>query len=306
MADQSASQPSVEETSVDDGKKIASDAATNAKGKTSQDDPELNELLNSALEDFEKVKLSGASDTAASSTTAPAPPGGAAGAKPQGAESDPNSAEFTEMFSEQFAAQFEQTMQSLMTNNPEVVQQFEKLAQAADSAGDSQEAQQNFVDTLSQTLMDMSHNAEGIQEETLEGEGQAEGQGEEFMPMMQEMMQTLLSKSVLYPSLKEIASKYPDYLAENEGKLEASDLDLYRRQYDLMNAICGVYEEEKGDDSAEVKTQRFEKLLDLMQKMQELGQPPKDIVGDMAPGLEFDENGMPKLPGMDSSQCRLM
>ncbi|XP_070182579.1 peroxisomal biogenesis factor 19-like [Littorina saxatilis] len=125
------------------------------------------------------------------------------------------------------------------------------------------------------------------------------------MPMMQELMQTLLSKNVLYPSLKEISGKYPAYMSENKSKLEASDLDLYQRQFELMTSICAVYEEEQASDMDSVKTQRFEKLLDLMQQMQELGQPPKDIVGEMAPGLEFDENGMPKIPGM-GSQCRLM
>ena len=38
----------------------------------------------------------------------------------------------------------------------------------------------------------------------------AEG-GAEFMPMMQGMMQTLLSKDVLYPSLKEIVDKVSEH-----------------------------------------------------------------------------------------------
>lgn len=32
-------------------------------------------------------------------------------------------------------------------------------------------------------------------------------------------------------------------------------------------------------------------------QMQDLGQPPKEIVGDMAPGLDFDADGVPKFPG---------
>lgn len=35
----------------------------------------------------------------------------------------------------------------------------------------------------------------------------AEGQAEDLMPMMQGLMQSLLSKDILYPSLKEISSK---------------------------------------------------------------------------------------------------
>ena len=48
MADQAASQPSAtEETSVDDGVKCAVEPAGEAAGKNSQDDVELNEILNS-------------------------------------------------------------------------------------------------------------------------------------------------------------------------------------------------------------------------------------------------------------------
>ncbi|XP_070203126.1 peroxisomal biogenesis factor 19-like [Littorina saxatilis] len=164
MADGADSQPSAtEETSVDDGLKHTAEEGTI---QSSQDDPELNELLNSALKDFDKVKLSEAQDIGASpnATSATAPSeAGAAGGKPQGEETDPMSADFSEVFSEQFASQFEETMAALMSQNPQVMQQFEKLSEAAESAGDSQEAQQTFMDTLSQTIVDMSHNADGIQ-----------------------------------------------------------------------------------------------------------------------------------------------
>jgi len=37
--------------------------------------------------------------------------------------------------------------------------------------------------------------------------------------------------------------------------------------------------------------------------MQDLGQPPKEIVGDVAPGLEFDADGVPKFP---TESCSIM
>ena len=61
--------------------------------------------------------------------------------------------------------------------------------------------------------------------------------------------------------------QYPAYLAENESKLEASEVELYRKQYDLMTSICSVYEEEQPSDTATIKSERFEKLLDLMQQV---------------------------------------
>ena len=48
-----------------------------------------------------------------------------------------------------------------------------------------------------------------------------------------------------------------------------------------MTRICSEFEEEQDDEPQDIKSQRFERIIDLMQQMQECGQPPKDIVGDM-------------------------
>lgn len=54
----------------------------------------------------------------------------------------------------------------------------------------------------------INQNPEGDEElsQAFSGMG-AEGPGDDFMPMMQGLMQTLLSKDILYPSLKEISAK---------------------------------------------------------------------------------------------------
>ncbi len=63
--------------------------------------------------------------------------------------------------------------------------------------------------------------------------------------------------------------------------ISASEHANYSKQYDLMSRICAEFESETEADSEEVKGQRFERVIDLMQQMQSCGQPPKDIVGDM-------------------------
>jgi peroxin-19 len=35
-----------------------------------------------------------------------------------------------------------------------------------------------------------------------------------------------------------------------------------------------------------------------MYDLQKFGQPPSDIIRELAPGLKFDENGMPIMPNM--------
>ena len=70
-------------------------------------------------------------------------------------------------------------------------------------------------------------------------------------------------------------------MAANKEKLKTKDFDNYSKQYALMSQICGVFEQDDSSDSDDVKKQRYEEILDLMEQMQNLGQPPKDIVQDM-------------------------
>jgi Pex19 protein family len=65
---------------------------------------------------------------------------------------------------------------------------------------------------------------------------------------------------------------------------------LYRRQKqcDCFQRLVRVYETEPNNVA---------KLMDLMQQVQEYGQPPVEIIQAIAPGLELDDNGLPKLDG---------
>ena len=75
--------------------------------------------------------------------------------------------------------------------------------------------------------------------------------------------------------------QYPVWLAANKSKLKTEEFENYSKQYDMMSAICLAFESEQSSDSDDVKKQRYEEILDLMEQMQNLGQPPKDIVQDM-------------------------
>ncbi|KAF9800007.1 hypothetical protein SFRURICE_016693 [Spodoptera frugiperda] len=112
------------------------------------------------------------------------------------------------------------------------------------------------------------------------GEGQQEGNM--FVPFMQGMMQSLLSKEVLYPSLKDL-------------------VDKFEKQQKLMEQVCAELEPEQESDPDDIKRKRFEVVLDLMQKMQDLGQPPTELVGDMGPPQGFASPAVP-----DAAQCSIM
>jgi len=40
------------------------------------------------------------------------------------------------------------------------------------------------------------------------------------------------------------------------------------------------------------------RLVEIMHDIQEYGQPPADIIKELAPGLEFNAEGMPVMPHM--------
>lgn len=59
----------------------------------------------------------------------------------------------------------------------------------------------------------------------------------EFLPFMQGMMQSLLSKEVLYPSLKDLVEKYPQWLEEKKDTLSSEDFTRYSKQLELMGKV---------------------------------------------------------------------
>jgi hypothetical protein len=84
---------------------------------------------------------------------------------------------------------------------------------------------------------------------------------------------------------------------------------VFRRckQFECFQKLVQVYETEPDNVT---------KLMEYMQDVQEFGQPPVEIIQEIAPGLELDEDGMPKIggaggmppfmAGANNEECRLM
>mmetsp|Transcript_4750 Transcript_4750/g.8148 ORF Transcript_4750/g.8148 Transcript_4750/m.8148 type:complete len:279 (+) Transcript_4750:19-855(+) len=129
------------------------------------------------------------------------------------------------------------------------------------------------------------------------------GENPEFASIMENMMQQMLSKDVLYKPMCDIRDKYPSWMEANRATLSEDDLQRYARQKESLDHICLAYEETPDD---------FQKIVTLMQEMQELGQPPPEILQEVAPGIEFGPDGVPRFPGMapdpmnPASQCSIM
>lgn len=195
---------------------------------------------------------------------------------------------------------------------------FQRIAEAAALAVDPNSTQTQvdpaFTQSISDVLKGLSEGQENLQQpfssDDIAGmfgniNLNESGENNAFLPFMQNMMSCLLSAEVLLPSLKEIVSKYPSWLNENSSKITPEEKERYENQLKLMQEVCNELEKEKSDDSPDVKKERFNIVLDRMQKMQELGQPPSDLVGEGA------ENMIPTLPTIDGAlqngeQCSIM
>ncbi|KAK8603599.1 hypothetical protein V6N13_096073 [Hibiscus sabdariffa] len=110
--------------------------------------------------------------------------------------------------------------------------------------------------------------------------------------IVETMMQQLLSKEILHEPMKEIGERYPQWLEEHKTSLSKEDYERYSNQYELIKELNGVYESDPSN---------FTRIFDLMQNMQECGQPPNDILQQLAP--EFDLSNLNQLsPEMLDSQ----
>lgn len=101
--------------------------------------------------------------------------------------------------------------------------------------------------------------------------------------IVETMMQQLLSKDILHDPMKEIGERYPKWLEDHKASLNKEEYDRYFHQYELIKQLNEVYENDPGN---------FTKIVDLMQKMQECGQPPNDIVQELAPDFDLASLGL--------------
>ncbi|CAD5115910.1 DgyrCDS4844 [Dimorphilus gyrociliatus] len=187
-----------------------------------------------------------------------------------------------------FQAQMHDAMNQFLgpDHAKEMFAEFEKIAESTMGKEETPEGipEGDFNAAISETLNNLEANTADLKNLNL-SEDDVKGLLGNFndSEMLQNMMKTLLSKDLLYPSLTELRDKYPSWLVENESKLSKEDKDRFKKQSDIVKQLVEIYDEEKESDSDEMKKQRFEKLMNLMQDMQSCGHPPKEIVGDVDP-----------------------
>ncbi|GFR11139.1 peroxisomal biogenesis factor 19 [Trichonephila clavata] len=277
-----------------------------ATAESSGDD--LSKLLDSCLDDFNKPLPIPPPASAQSKkvSTSEAKSSSSDSAKP------PESAAWGEEFKE-----FSEVMENFITDESEL-NEIKKLMSSCLSQEGPPIDDENFAKSFADTIQELTQQAQNIPETSpedlanlLSGLGMG-GDGNnpdmenlpEIMPLMQSVMQRLMSKELLYPSIKEIVEKYPGWLNEQKSTLKTEEYDNYQKQFEIMKEICDEFEKEIAP-SESARKEQFEKVLQLMQKVQSYGNPPKELVSTINPGIPVDGEGNLQIPGM-TEQCVIM
>mmetsp|Transcript_22976 Transcript_22976/g.29350 ORF Transcript_22976/g.29350 Transcript_22976/m.29350 type:complete len:299 (+) Transcript_22976:444-1340(+) len=118
------------------------------------------------------------------------------------------------------------------------------------------------------------------------------GKKEDFEMHVDNIMKQLVSKEVMYTPTKLVCEAFPEWLADNESNLSKEEYERYGKQYQYFQQMLAAYDTEPENST---------RPMELLQEMQQYGQPPVEIIKKLAPGLEIGEDGMPNMgsmPGM--------
>ncbi|KAJ3121671.1 Peroxisome chaperone and import receptor [Physocladia obscura] len=163
---------------------------------------------------------------------------------------------------------------------------FDFHAAISDTLSQLKDSKEKVETELKENPADVPEDMEAMMKELEEMMGSAE-----FEDMFGDVMGQLMSRDLLYEPMKDLATKYPEYLAENQSSLSREDYARFELQNNIVSQIIQIY-----DDPAITGDTEQKRVADLMQKMQELGNPPEGMMADIAPGFEMGPDGLPKLP----------
>ncbi|KAJ2828996.1 Peroxisome chaperone and import receptor [Coemansia erecta] len=285
-------------------------------------DAELDELLDSALEEF----------------TAPSPkPKAEPKAEPAPSTQKPAGDE-TPGFEDEFVRQLTQGMEDMFKNSAaggneaderemrnmldQLLKQMGPLPSdsTAPPAKDAAEAvpkveptdkeePQSFQDKIKATMDKLKESADqadaesgdmgemGMMEELMRQLDQT-GDDPQLDSLVDDVIGQLMSKDVLEQPLKDLDAAYPKYLDTNKASLSAEEFQRYTQQHEYIKEILKLFAASEGDAVNDPR------IVELMQKMQDCGQPPNELLKLLAPDMELDEKGEVKVP--EAPNCTIM
>lgn len=232
--------------------------------------------------------------------------------KPPGSEAIPPNKEVPALLNSEITHDIESLIKDLNIEDPQAKTQFEELVKQFEEvhAKDAMKTQnpEQFDSVMKETMERLKKSGQNIDEqlkndpssgnpedmltELLAGLGAGKEGDVDMSKLLTDMLEQLSSKDVLYDPIKDLNTKFPQYLKEQEGKLSADDHARYTKQYEITNEILAVFEGSKYDND---NSEHRENINTLLESLQELGNPPSDLVGD-----EKDFPGFGDMGGLDN------
>ncbi|WWC70703.1 uncharacterized protein I206_104654 [Kwoniella pini CBS 10737] len=138
---------------------------------------------------------------------------------------------------------------------------------------------------LSNLLASLGGDSDLLKDLNLNG---IDGEGEDgdFADVLEGMMRQLMNKEVLEEPMNELASKYPAYLASPPSEISKEDLLKYQKQNLIVQKIVNTFKKLDYTDEKDGK-----EIANLVGEMQDLGGPPKEIMGDLPEGFDLGALG---------------
>lgn len=262
-------------------------------------------------------------------------PPGAASSQNQGPSGNSQTTSTTKKPSEapqedDFQINMEDLIKDLNIEDPKAKDEFEHLVKQFETThrADAKKAMdpQNFDSVMKDTMERLKKSGENIDEQLkndpsssnpedmltqlLAGLGGGAGDGDfDMSKLLTDMLEQLSSKDVLYEPIKDLNTKFPEFLKEQKGKIPDDEHARYTKQYEVTNDIMALFESSEFDNE---NTEKREEVNKLLEGLQELGNPPTELVGDVkdfpglgdlgalggggngADGLDFDSKDLPK------------
>ncbi|CAG8445674.1 1900_t:CDS:2 [Ambispora gerdemannii] len=297
------------------------------------EDDDLDDLLDDVLENFSNVSVSSSSkaNSLNNSSTNNPPTNNASTSNASTSNASTSNASpdlensLNGLEDEEYAQQFTAEMEALVKKlgDPEELRQtFEAflkndLTESTEATSDSSSGnnKKSFQETINQTINKLQKSSDQVDAEVTEEEVNEEFLAEmmrqmeglpyngDIQDMFEKVMEQLTSRDILYEPMKHLATKYPEWLRDNKDKVSQEEYERYKGQSDYVQKIVAYFEAPTYSENNE---QQNKELVDLMQKLQDFGQPPAGVLADLAPDLELDEQGLPKFLPADMDKCSIM
>nr|KAJ3420504.1 NADH kinase pos5 [Polyrhizophydium stewartii] len=177
------------------------------------------------------------------------------------------------------------------------------------AGGRAAKTPQDFQGQIAQTMSKLRESSEKAAAQVAEDAKAAEDpamasmmrdleqlmQSENFDDIFSGFLDQLTKKEFLYDPLKDLADRYPAWLEANRSQLSPADNDRFDGQLEAVREILSKYDSIQGEPNEEQNKEILE-LLNKASLIQSFGNPPEALMKEMAPGLETDADGLPKMP----------